>query len=261
MKDHNLWLALEKFEVDAGDETLTFIQRLARENGWSISFARKVFTEYKKFIFLAIISPGQVTPSDQVDQAWHLHLSYTQSYWNDLCGRILPRPLHHGPTKGGPAEDDRFWQQYEDTLSLYRQAFAQSAPSEIWPSARERFHQKNQFVRVNRRKDLVIPRLAVPVILALLFIASAVYLQFNHPVALPGFPAVNTHSSVSPEIIIAAIVLFILLKILSAVFGSGKKNKKDKPWWWGSGGGGCGSGCTSGGCGGGGCGGGGCGGD
>ncbi len=80
MKDHNLWLALEKFEVDAGDETLTFIQRLARENGWSISFARKVFTEYKKFIFLAIISPGQVTPSDQVDQAWHLHLSYTQSY-------------------------------------------------------------------------------------------------------------------------------------------------------------------------------------
>ena len=30
--------------------------------------------EYRKFVFLALVAGHQITPSDQVDQVWHLHL-------------------------------------------------------------------------------------------------------------------------------------------------------------------------------------------
>ncbi|MEK6230809.1 MAG: hypothetical protein N2A42_03075 [Luteolibacter sp.] len=34
-------------------------------------------TEYKRFVALAMLAGHPVTPSEEVDQAWHLHLVYT----------------------------------------------------------------------------------------------------------------------------------------------------------------------------------------
>ena len=81
----------------------------------------------------------EVTPSDEVDQAWHLHLTYTRSYWDGLCDAVLGRALHHGPTKGGQAEGDRFENQYERTLASYRAAFGEEPPEDIWPPSAVRF--------------------------------------------------------------------------------------------------------------------------
>jgi hypothetical protein len=43
-----------------------------RANGWSRPFALRAIEEYRKFVFLALVADHQVTPSDQVDQVWHL---------------------------------------------------------------------------------------------------------------------------------------------------------------------------------------------
>ena len=67
-----------------------------------------MISEYRRFVFLALAAGHPVTPSDQVDQAWHLHLLYTNSYWNRFCGETLGRRLHHGPTQGGASERDKF---------------------------------------------------------------------------------------------------------------------------------------------------------
>lgn len=75
-----LYQRIQAFPLDTADARLPFSQRLARDNGWTIEYTHRVIDEYKKFIFLAVVAEHPVTPSDQVDQVWHLHLLYTRSY-------------------------------------------------------------------------------------------------------------------------------------------------------------------------------------
>ena len=103
-----LWHRLEAFEFDEIDADLTFTDRLARDNGWTPDYTERVIDEYKRFCYLAIRAGHEVTPSDQVDQVWHLHLSYSRNYWEEFCPNVLQSDLHHGPTKGGAAEAKKF---------------------------------------------------------------------------------------------------------------------------------------------------------
>lgn len=135
----DLWKRIETFSVDAGDEQLTFCKRLARENKWDDAFAQRVIAEYKRFLFLACTAGHKVTPSEEVDHAWHLHLVYTESYWGDLCPNVLRRPLHHGPTKGGASEDAKFEDWYTRTIESYAKTFGEPPPQDIWPVAAIRF--------------------------------------------------------------------------------------------------------------------------
>ncbi len=154
---HPLWLALSAYEVGPADAAFTFPARLARENGWSAAHAARVFDEYRRFLFLAMTAGHEVTPSDAVDQAWHLHLTYTRDYWERLCPDVLGAPLHHGPTKGGKAEGERYFEQYAQTLRAYEAAFG-PAPADIWPDARRRLQIDPQARRVNQRDALIVPR-------------------------------------------------------------------------------------------------------
>ena len=119
---------------------LPFAARLARENGWSRQHAERVVAEYLRFVWLAVSCGHPVTPSDDVDRAWHLHLCYTRSYWIELCEQTLGRPLHHGPTRGGGNEDAKYRDWYSRTLESYCAKFGET-PKDIWPSVDERFRR------------------------------------------------------------------------------------------------------------------------
>jgi len=134
-----LWTKLEAFELDDPHAAFQFTDRLARENGWSKHFANRATTEYKKFVYIAAVSRTAVTPSDIVDQVWHLHLTFTRSYWDGMCIGVLGKPLHHGPTKGGANEDTKYRSQYEATRALYRAEFGTQPPTEFWPPEEARF--------------------------------------------------------------------------------------------------------------------------
>ncbi len=153
-----LWPRLLAFDLD-GAAQFSFSQRLARDNCWPAAFAQRVALEYKKFLYLAATCGHPVTPSDEVDQAWHLHLVYTRSYWDDLCGQTLGFALHHGPTKGGAAEGHKFRDWYAQTLRSYRAAFGTEPPADIWPPAAQRFGEAPYFQRINRKRYLLVPRL------------------------------------------------------------------------------------------------------
>src|SRR5213080_3326618 len=99
-----LWQRIASFPIDSPGVHLPFSARLAKENGWTPEFTARAIEEYKRFAFLAIAAGHPVSPSDAVDQAWHLHLTYTQDYWRKFCSDILAKPLHHFPTEGGSAE-------------------------------------------------------------------------------------------------------------------------------------------------------------
>ena len=143
-----LWPELRAFRFDTSDTTFHFATRLANENGWTPGFTARVLEEYRRFLFLAMRAGHPVSPSDAVDQAWHLHLLYTESYWGELCPQVLGQPFHHGPSKGGAAEDAKFTDWYERTLDSYARYFGQHAPADIWPPTAIRFHGKKRYQRI-----------------------------------------------------------------------------------------------------------------
>jgi len=148
---------LEGFEIDEPGATLPFTARLARENGWTFAFAGRVVREYKRFLFLTAAAGHPVTPPEEVDQAWHLHMVYTRSYWDRLCGEVLGRPLHHDPTQGGAAEGAKFHDWYARTLESYLYHFGEAPPPDIWPPVEKRFARAGEGQWVDRSRALVIP--------------------------------------------------------------------------------------------------------
>lgn len=114
----------------------TFAARLADEQGWTLTHTRRVLTEYRRFLTLAATAGEPVTPSQVVDQAWHLHLTYTRDYWERLCGEVLGRPLHHEPADGSAEAAQHHRDQYRRTLDLYAQTFLAPAPTDLWPDPR-----------------------------------------------------------------------------------------------------------------------------
>jgi uncharacterized protein (TIGR04222 family) len=157
-KNTELLARIEGFSFDEPGTSFTFAQRLARENGWPAEFTRRVLSEYRRFAYLAMAAGHAVCPSEAVDQAWHQHLTFTQNYWEDFCGKVLERPLHHGPTRGGRAEATKHHDMYARTLASYRAHFGEEPPADIWPTGAERFGEGASYVRVNRRQAWIIPK-------------------------------------------------------------------------------------------------------
>lgn len=156
--DHPVWSAISRHAIGPERAALPFERRLARENGWSAAYTARVMEEYRRFCFLAVVAGCEVTPSDAVDQAWHLHLTYTRDYWERFCPEVLGRPLHHGPTRGGEAERARFYDQYAATLAAYERVFGEASPADIWPDARRRLLEDPRARRVHPRDGVVVPR-------------------------------------------------------------------------------------------------------
>lgn len=195
---------LAAFELDDPSSGLSFTERLARENLWSLRYARRVIVEYKRFLELTIVAEHSCCPSDAVDQAWHQHMVYTRSYWDDLCPNVLQRPLHHGPTRGGQREQKRHHEMYAETLASYERIFGSPAPSDIWPAAEIRFQQSIQSVRVNRGEYWIIPK---PNWLQMAgaggFASLPVFFSALNPLDLPG----KTFLAVYAVLVVIALIL------------------------------------------------------
>ena len=157
-KNQQLIEDIMSFEFDEPQASLSFTSRLAREQAWTHAFAAQVIHEYQRFIALAMISGHPVTPSEEVDQAWHLHLVYTRSYWHDLCRDTLKKDLHHGPTKGGKNEGEKFHDWYGKTLDSYLRVFGSLPPENIWPSPTDRFADAGAGRWIDSSKFWLLPR-------------------------------------------------------------------------------------------------------
>jgi len=157
--DDLLWQRIRDFQLDIPGDQFPFSMRLARENDWSRQFTRRVIYEYKRFCYVAMTAGHPVTPSEEVDQVWHLHLLYTHSYWEDFCESVLQRPFHHGPTRGGAEEGSKYRDWYQATLESYQRIFGSHPPTDIWPPVETRFKHVEAFRRVNTASHWVIRKL------------------------------------------------------------------------------------------------------
>ena len=151
-QDDALWTALKAYEFDDADSALTFSAHLARENRWSRRYTDAVIDEYRKFCYPAQRADHPDTPSDEVDQVWHLHLIDSEAY-RDFCDTVLGTRFDHGPTRGSGGEETKFPSWYADTLERYRTDFGEPSP-EIWPPEYARFANADKFVRINAARYL-----------------------------------------------------------------------------------------------------------
>ena len=153
-----LYRRIGEFSFDGGPVAYPFHERLAAENGWTIGYTARAITEYRRFLFLAVVAGRTVCPSDQVDQVWHLHLLYTRSYWDRLCGDTLGIPLHHAPSRGGEDERSKYEDLYRRTLESYRACFESEPPADIWPLPIVRFGEDLHFRRVNSKRCWIVAK-------------------------------------------------------------------------------------------------------
>jgi hypothetical protein len=177
--EHPIWVALSDYSIGPDDAALGFADRLARENGWTKAHAARVVGEYKRFCFLAATSGHEVTPPDAVDQAWHLHLTYSRDYWERFCPDVLGNPLHHGPTAGGADERHRHFEQYAATLQSYEHVFGEPPPADLWPEAIQALREDPKARRVHPRDYWLVPRRPVGILLLLIVIVFIAFVLFT----------------------------------------------------------------------------------
>lgn len=79
---------IEAHSFDPGDD-LSFTRRLARDHGWTLSFAAAAIREYGRFCFLSIATSTPLTPSEEVDEVWHLHLAYSRDPASASSTRVV----------------------------------------------------------------------------------------------------------------------------------------------------------------------------
>ncbi|MEP0874146.1 hypothetical protein NDA01_31100 [Trichocoleus desertorum AS-A10] len=206
-----LYERIQAFSLDQPDAQLSFSTRLARDNGWSLQYALQAIEEYKKFAFLAVVAGHPATPSDPVDQVWHLHLSYTRSYWEEFCSEILQTPLHHEPTRGGQAENQKFDEWYSKTLESYERFFGTKPPVELWSTPQNRFGRDLHFVRVNTQQNWVLQKTQIHQ-------AATVGLAVVSALIMSGCYVGSSASEINP---LTAIFLPIFLLVFGAVAGLG----------------------------------------
>lgn len=149
MTKEELWLRLKNYHFDhlvptyiwenvieffggTNASTKAFADKIARKHGWKVSFTVKAINEYKKFVYLAVISDFHVTPSKVIDVIWHEHLLFSKAY-RSFCNEVIEYIFDHHPELM-PMEDQTgtYTAQYEATLALYWKEFTIEAPSAVW---------------------------------------------------------------------------------------------------------------------------------
>lgn len=149
MNKKELWLKLRAYHFDhlvptnlwqhisaafGGPDAFSkaFAAKIARKHGWSNPFALKAISEYKKFVYLGVVSDFHVTPSKIIDVVWHEHILFTSAY-RQFCDQVICYQFDHHPELVPMADETgRFNAQYLDTIELYANEFGFAPPTDIW---------------------------------------------------------------------------------------------------------------------------------
>ncbi len=114
-------------EVDAIQGPELLVPRIAKQNNFSEEKAAALFKEAKRMLYLHTLTKKPVSPSLDVDEAWHEMLMFTKFY-KSFCDTIGVF-VHHDPSPG-PPDGGR---TYASTKSAYEEQFGQKPDPAYWP--------------------------------------------------------------------------------------------------------------------------------
>jgi len=198
-----LWKRLHEFSLDKPNVSFSFSSKLSKEENWTEDFTAKAIEEYKKFVYLCCILPNGASPSEIVDEVWHMHLIYTENYWEEFCPNILQQKLHYHPSNGGQNENEKHRNWFSETLTNYEKIFNQKPPHEIWLTKKEQ----------PKRRKFWLNGLKILSIFSVLFILSS---------CSDGVDKLLTVIS------IAGPFIFVIIFLISKIFGEGSNKGHHK---------------------------------
>lgn len=99
------------------------VKKLRLEKKWSPDKAREAVRKYKNFLILKYKYPKKkISPTRDVDEAWHAHILHTYRYMQD-CGEIFGAYLHHQPASTAKRDLEMCATSYLATAELYYKEF------------------------------------------------------------------------------------------------------------------------------------------
>jgi hypothetical protein len=149
MNKKELWLNIANYHFDnlvptqlwdeiaakfGGENPFTkaFADKISRKLKWKKQFALKAIWEYKKFVYMGVISEYSVTPSKVIDQVWHEHLLFSSGY-RKFCKEVIRYDFDHNPELVSlDSQTEAFQSQYYYTIDLYKTEFGFEPPADIW---------------------------------------------------------------------------------------------------------------------------------
>ncbi len=130
-----------------------FADKLSRKLNWSKKFASKAIWEYKKFVYLGVISDFSITPSKIIDQVWHEHLLFSAGY-RKFCKDVIEYDFDHNPELiPFNSQTETFHSQYFHTIELYKTEFGIAPPAEIWEETKFKGNIKKKENQKNNSFD------------------------------------------------------------------------------------------------------------
>jgi hypothetical protein len=89
LKDESLWNRIQGFSLDAPDADFPFSKKAGKRRKLESRFYAKSHRRIQKICLSLLYSSQRASPSKIVDKVWHMHLIYTQNYWEEFCPAIL----------------------------------------------------------------------------------------------------------------------------------------------------------------------------
>lgn len=149
-----LWNQVQAKFGKSNPSTYAFAQKLATKQGWKSSLALQAVLEYKKFVYLGVVSEFIVTPSQIIDQVWHQHILFSKAY-RIFCTEVIEYDFdHHPELLPNQSETEVYQSQYLDTLRLYHHEFGLLPPEAIWGNPKFGSIQIPEGMLLSKKKDL-----------------------------------------------------------------------------------------------------------
>jgi len=114
-------------EVDDFPLPEMLVPRVAKEHGYSTKDATNLVKEAKRMLYLSIVTDKPISPSQDVDRAWHEMLMFTRFYRS--FAEFIGGFIHHDPTPGPPDGG----KLYQATKERYFEAFKEKPAPRYWP--------------------------------------------------------------------------------------------------------------------------------
>lgn len=209
-----LWERIKSIEIASLDTGYSFQERLANENDWTVEYAQAAIEEYKRFTYLAVLSEQELMPPYSVEQVWRLHLTCTRHYWGEFT-RALGRQLHYKPTHRTQADADRMDEQYTHTKRLYLEEFGTFAFPELWLSNSARLDGREDYVRVDRSRFMILEKPTMALGRSLLrFFGVAAF-----PLSVMAYAMAQTSGPIAGRLTATGWTVVAGIAIVIAVFG------------------------------------------
>ncbi len=132
MVQPNAWDAIVEVFGKKNASLHAFARKLGNKYGWDKDFTYEVIEEYKRFVYIAMISDFVVSPSEIIDKIWHQHILFSRGY-RKFCDEVIGKFFDHTPELvPSNIQTAIFNAQYRDTIELYKKEFDADPPAHIW---------------------------------------------------------------------------------------------------------------------------------